>query len=256
MTTYLLTWNPRLWLWDELQEDMASVKDSGAVDIEWSTGVTKRIVEGDRAFLVRLEVEPKGIMGAGFFSGSPEKGLTWRRQSDRQALYAPLELNVILPEDKILPIGSLSRRFNSVSWTPQASGQSIPPQIATELEKLWSQWLRNQNVQLKLLMEGSLRRVLSDQHERNPEVRRRCIEHYGLDCSICDFNFGAVYGEAGEGLIHVHHLKPLGKTTGERRVDPIKDLRPVCANRRAVIHRQPTSRTIEEMRAIVLKNKS
>ncbi len=34
----------------------------------------------------------------------------------------------------------------------------------------------------------------------------------------------------GEGFIHVHHLKPLSEVGYEYRVDPIRDLRPVCPN--------------------------
>jgi len=39
-------------------------------------------------------------------------------------------------------------------------------------------------------------------------ARKRCLEHYGTKCTVCGFNFEAVYGELGKRFIHVHHLTP------------------------------------------------
>ncbi len=43
-----------------------------------------------------------------------------------------------------------------------------------------------------------------------------------------------LYGELGEGVIHVHHLKELRSLGEEYQVDPIEDLRPVCPNCHAI----------------------
>jgi len=102
----------------------------------------------------------------------------------------------------------------------------------------------------QLYPEGAVRRVLVNAYERNPSARRRCIEYYGATCSICEFNFKSVYGDAAEGFIHVHHLKPLAEIGGSYRVDPIKDLRPLCPNCHAVIHLRTPAYTIEEVRAM------
>jgi predicted HNH restriction endonuclease len=88
-------------------------------------------------------------------------------------------------------------------------------------------------------------------YERNPEARRRCIEHYGSRCCICGFDFGAVYGSALAEFIHVHHCRPLSEIAGEYVVDPIEDLRPVCPNCHAVIHRRTPPFTIEEVRSML-----
>jgi predicted HNH restriction endonuclease len=73
-------------------------------------------------------------------------------------------------------------------------------------------------------------------YERNQEARRRCIERYGARCVVCGLDFGEVYGEVAEGLIHVHHLKPISEVGEGYVVDPVEDLRPVCPNCHAVIH--------------------
>jgi 5-methylcytosine-specific restriction enzyme A len=64
---------------------------------------------------------------------------------------------------------------------------------------------------------------------------------------VCDFDFGAVYGEAAAGFIHVHHTKPLAMIGEQYEVDPIEDLRPVCPNCHAVIHLVNPPRSIEEV---------
>lgn len=97
--------------------------------------------------------------------------------------------------------------------------------------------------------EGAVRTVMVNAFERNALARQRCIEHYGLACSVCALEFGARYGPFGQGLIHVHHLKPLAVIGHSYKVDPIADLRPVCPNCHAVIHRSDPPLSIETLRA-------
>jgi len=99
--------------------------------------------------------------------------------------------------------------------------------------------------------EGSVQRILVNRYERDPQAREDCIRHYGVTCTVCRFNFGAVYGPYAEGFIHVHHLTALAEIGKEYVVDPITDLRPVCANCHAIIHLGGECRTIEEARRLV-----
>ena len=101
------------------------------------------------------------------------------------------------------------------------------------------------------LVEGAVSRISVNAYERNPEARRRCIEAHGARCCICGFSFGAVYGEVAEGYVHVHHLRPLSEIDGEYNVDPIADLRPICPNCHAVVHRRTPAFGIEEVRAFL-----
>jgi hypothetical protein len=101
------------------------------------------------------------------------------------------------------------------------------------------------------LHEGAIRQILVNAYERNPEARRRCLEHYGVSCFICGFNFSDVYGEIGQGFIHVHHLRQLADIGEEYEVDPVADLRPICPNYHAIIHRRIPALTIEEVKALL-----
>ncbi len=61
------------------------------------------------------------------------------------------------------------------------------------------------------------------------------------------------YGQIGEGFIHVHHLKPLSEIGQEYEVDPIEDLRPVCPNCHAMLHRKKPPYTIEQLKDLIHK---
>ncbi|PEM90667.1 HNH endonuclease [Bacillus toyonensis] len=99
--------------------------------------------------------------------------------------------------------------------------------------------------------EGATKQVSVNVYERNPVARRKCIEHYGCSCVICDFNFEKTYGELGKDFIHVHHLKELHTIGEEYEVDPITDLRPVCPNCHAMLHKKKPAYTIEELKALI-----
>ncbi|MBR7799009.1 HNH endonuclease [Undibacterium fentianense] len=96
--------------------------------------------------------------------------------------------------------------------------------------------------------EGSVKSVVVNAYERNPKARDACLAHYGNSCYVCGFNFGDVYGDIGNGFIHVHHLKEISSIGREYKVDPIKDLRPLCPNCHAMVHTQKPAISPEELK--------
>lgn len=104
-----------------------------------------------------------------------------------------------------------------------------------------------------ILYEGAKHQIYVNAYERNPKARQKCISHYGWRCFICGFDFGAVYGKIGEAFIHVHHLLQLSEINERYVVDPIKDLRPICPNCHAIIHRRRPPYRIDEIQRILGK---
>jgi len=96
--------------------------------------------------------------------------------------------------------------------------------------------------------EGATKRVYVNKYERDEKARRACLERYKPVCSVCGLDFFIRYGQVGRGFIHVHHLKPLAKIRKSYTVNPIKDLRPVCPNCHAMIHRKDPPYTIPAMK--------
>ena len=101
------------------------------------------------------------------------------------------------------------------------------------------------------LKEGAKRKVTVNAYERNFIARKKCINKYGFNCFICGFNFQKTYGEIGKEFIHVHHLKPLSEIQEEYEVNPIEDLRPVCPNCHAMLHRKIPAYSIDEIKDIL-----
>ncbi len=102
--------------------------------------------------------------------------------------------------------------------------------------------------------EGASKQVSVNVYERNAEARAKCIKHYGYKCAVCSFDFERYYGSIGKNYIHVHHIVPLSEIRKEYRLDPIKDLIPVCPNCHAIIHRTQPALTIEQLKSHLLNN--
>lgn len=104
--------------------------------------------------------------------------------------------------------------------------------------------------------EGAKRQITVNAYERNAEARRKCIDHYGARCVICGFDFAQKYGAVGAGFIHVHHIMPLSSLEDGYSVNPVVDLRPVCPNCHAIIHKRKPPYQIEEIRRFITEAKA
>jgi 5-methylcytosine-specific restriction enzyme A len=99
--------------------------------------------------------------------------------------------------------------------------------------------------------EGAVRQVLVNAYERDRAARQACITHYGLTCVVCGLRFEERYGALRAGFIHIHHVVPLSEVGAGYELDPIKDLRPVCPNCHAMLHRQRPPVSIEALRGAI-----
>jgi predicted HNH restriction endonuclease len=103
------------------------------------------------------------------------------------------------------------------------------------------------------LYEGAVSQIHVNKYERNPLAKTLCIQHYGLTCSVCSLDFAKKYGALGIDFIHVHHLVELSTIGHSYKVDPVKDLRPVCPNCHAMLHRKTPALSIQELREILIQ---
>jgi 5-methylcytosine-specific restriction endonuclease McrA len=104
--------------------------------------------------------------------------------------------------------------------------------------------------------EGHRVKISVNKYERDPKNRKSCIKHYGPICSACEFDFSVAYGLIGSGYIHVHHLNPLSANDGRAlKINPIKDLRPVCPNCHEMLHRANPPYSIEQLKGFLAEAK-
>jgi hypothetical protein len=158
----------------------------------------------------------------------------WLRGGDRLKHYYQKDVS---DEDKLMIDRFFQKFRSSEDGGERAYEFRIPEEVDPEL------------------YEGETYQVTINGYERNPQARQRCISHYGVNCFICGFSFEKAYGEDAKGLIHVHHLRQLSEIRAEYKVDPVQDMRPVCPNCHAVIHRRKTAYTIDEVITMVDKSR-
>ena len=254
MSAYLYTWNPKRWNWVDQPEAICRIGDGEQYDMYWSCGNTKKISVGDTFFLIKLGVEPKGIIGCGYVSSFPYPLPHWDGEKAKEGLTALRTdlLFKVLSETPIISIEQLQARYPAYNWSPQAGGLSVPEPIASELfaqiqgSPAFGFSIPSEN-EVRLYAEGKSRTVTTKTYDRSPLARQACIEHYGHTCCVCRFNFETAYGQLGANYIEVHHLKPIAYIGEEYLIDPIKDLRPVCANCHRMLHKQRPPLSVEEL---------
>lgn len=104
------------------------------------------------------------------------------------------------------------------------------------------------------LPEGAKTRVEINRYERSRLNREACIAHHGTCCSACGIDLKKIYGELGDGFIHVHHITPVSAMGEDYIVDPQKDLFPVCPNCHAMLHRRNPPLMLDELKTIIREN--
>jgi hypothetical protein len=137
---YLFGWNPLKFAWADMDDDIKTLAATGKYEDNWSVISHKTIQPGDRAYIVRVGVEPKGIFASGVVASLPYPAF----RNGRHYYRITIALDVLLNPDKeqiltldILKTGNLVGQ----NWTPQASGISIRPELMDELEGVWLDFL-------------------------------------------------------------------------------------------------------------------
>ncbi|MDM7999699.1 MAG: HNH endonuclease [Dehalococcoidia bacterium] len=273
MATYILTWNPDRWSWDELDQQVARLRRNEPALDRWSTGNTKSVVVGDRLFLLKQGQEPRGIMGSGWATSDVFRDDHWdsvRAAAGDKANYVNVDFDSLVAPDAVLPVSDLVQAdpLGSVHWNSMpASGFGLSDDAAEAMEQLWREHLGRVSTPTpqrlpeevedsRTYVEGAVTRICVNAYERDRTARAACVEHWGDSCLVCGFRFEDYYGALGLDYIHVHHLKPLGEIGEEYVVDPKNDLRPVCPNCHAMLHRETPPISIERLRQIVHKRSS
>ena len=266
MNTYLLTWNPRRWHWDDLAEVSAKTLAGKGVIGSWSCGNTKSIAPGDRIFLMRVSEEPKGIIGSGWVTSAPHLRLHWnveRAAAGEKCLGIDGEWERLINPavDALLEMQELQKgKLAGFNWTPQSSGTRIPDDIVDELESKWAAHVGKTSTASVTIdselaaTEGAellafVRHRKREQSLRDAKViAARKLGNGRLKCEVpgCDFDFEAIYDDLGRDYAQVHHLKPLGDRTTPSQTR-LSDLAVVCANCHAMIHRGGKCRSLDSL---------
>lgn len=262
MATYLLTWNPKRWSWDSLQDEVDELNEKGFVKFNWSVGVSKRVKRGDRVFLIRLGEEPKGIIGSGWAESDVFEAEHWdesAREVGKYARYVDVRFDKLLnPDDEaILPRKELDH-LGEMHWDSQISGIQIPDVVANRLENFWADFLGSDRflpaaVAQPAAIEGLLTETKTYVRGRSRQLRELALEKANGVCCVCDVDYKELLNGKGIRVLQVHHRKQLA-ASDTPRVTHLSDLAVVCANCHLLIHMNPRQALeVEELRTMLGK---
>ena len=218
--------------------------------IDWNNKHNNKLNIGDLVFLycsqpestiryvtevVKIDVPVLESIDDSDYSLTPPKPRTYKYCTRLKLLK---EVNSRLLDFHILELNGLNGSIRS----PKRPNNQLLSYILSIIESdiLDYEEIENPNE----LIEGAKKTIIVNQYGRNPEARRQCIEVHGCYCHVCGLNFAEMYGEIGDGFIHVHHVVPLSTIGEDYVVDPIKDLIPVCPNCHAMLHRHENGITL------------
>lgn len=258
MATVLLTWNPDTWSQELFDKNLSRYQKGER--IRWSCGNTRhRIQPGDSVLLLKQGKKGRGLIGSGVITAAPYDGVHYdpeRAKQGEQTLFVDVQFDYLSDRPQIQVEELETLGMDRSIYNTRRSGRTVPEEIAGTVMQAWQSRVglvpfraadELSETEVESCKEGARRTIKVNAYERDPEARRRCIEHWGCQCSVCDFHFEYSYGPIGKSYIHVHHLVPLSTIGEEYVVDPINDLRPVCPNCHAMLHRSSPPMTIKEL---------
>jgi len=270
MRTWLGTWSPGEPIgWKTFTRDYHRVRSGRPLAGDWSVHNNKSIVPGDRLFLLRQRIDPKGIIASAVATGIPFQAKKWAGGAGTTN-YVPIVFDAIVNADSeaILTLDKLQRgALKHVNWNTRRGGIEVPPDAATLLERLWLQHLHQLRrgvlpVPLQTstdenyfdkAFEGALsKRFVTHRNRewllRASKIRQVLATKGRLACEVpgCKFDFEEVYGALGTNYAHVHHKKRLSDRT-KPKLTRLEDLAIVCANCHAMIHRGGECRALHEV---------
>lgn len=257
--TFILTWNPKEWPpgYDWLKKNSGKASAQKPVQGRWSTGnTTKRIQPGDMALLLRQQSE-RGILASGTFVTNVYQDVSWK-DPDKLANYADVAFDHIVETDDRLDLDLLKSAVPLVPWDNLvASGMQVRIDSEQALLDIWAQHIQPAVLPIfpdevpPTYTEGSVETRTVNRYERDPAARAACLKHFGSACAICGFDFEKVYGIADGRGVHVHHLRELSTIGRRYRVDPTRDLIPVCPNCHTAIHSKKPALTPKQVKTLM-----
>ncbi|SEJ61167.1 hypothetical protein [Paraburkholderia diazotrophica] len=139
MTAFLLIWSPRKWPWPELPDVAKRVAAGEAVTDVWGCGFSRSIVPGDRVFIHRVTLEPKGVFASGYVTRAPyEVPDATRKRGYRLCIDFVYDYLVDAHREVVISRDELRHHpFSVQTWDAQTSGISIKPIAEGALEKRW-----------------------------------------------------------------------------------------------------------------------
>lgn len=252
MGAYLLTWNPKKYLWD--RADRATLIERSragiAAESRWSCSRSGKPQRGDRAFLMMLGSERRGIFASGWLTRGSHKAPEGAFGPQSVEVQWDVFLDPEIDQNRLDP-----SEIGNQHWTPENSGAEIKQEAHRALELMWHRHLAGRDRRPAArefsddegsadesvsALEGALRTRMVRHRLRERGLREAKLEEfraaYGrIHCEVCGLDFFQAFSVL---YAEVHHLKPLADQAAPR-LTRTADLAVLCANCHRVAHLDP-----------------
>ena len=222
----------------------------------WLTG----IVEHDGEFFIFANVGNAGRTGHNYKNEWDDGFLRWQHKKNSNLTWP--SVNRLLMSGALIHLFSRKSdrdyfRYHGYAIPVEVIDESSPVDLVLAVTHDPPQRIflgGSEIVVLHSRTEGNPRSVDTTMYERNQKARRDCIKYYGAQCCVCGLRFEDRYGSIGRDYIHVHHLVPISQWGKAYQVDPVEDLRPICPNCHAMVHRKTPPHSIEFVGELLQNN--
>ena len=113
-----------------------------------------------------------------------------------------------------------------IVWSFAESAQSHPEMLPNEITE-----------PDEVFEDGAKKLVTVNIYERDPNARRKCIAHWVWRAWSATLTSVELTARLAKEFIHVHHLRAEAEIGEAYELDSVADLRPVCPNCHAMLHR-------------------
>jgi 5-methylcytosine-specific restriction protein A len=261
MKGYMLLWNPEIDDWNTINDDIKSINEYGETETSWDCKSSKPEA-GDIFFITAVNPSPNlGIFCSGIIDGLIKKTNSLIKE-DRitNILYGNINLLLNPYKDKLMNKNIVLNQENKLIFNPRLNGGIIESEYLNGLIKEWENYVIKEKKYSKNIFEndyweGGYKQSLVSSGERSSKARNDCIKFYGYKCKCCQIDLTESYGPFDRKFIHVHHSNFLSFDKTKHKVDPIKDLIPLCPNCHSMLHIKFNGKflTLEELKRRVLK---
>lgn len=179
---FLCTWNPREWSWldRDINEAIEATQSGHVVEEPWSMGSRWSGVQpGDRVFLLKQGVDPRGIVASGIARGPVYSAGHWKGPG-RETPYIDIDFDRVIDPSNPLAVETLMSDIPEHHWRPQGSGTIIPPRSLERLEALWADHLAGINGPGGVGAAGGQGRTLDPLRRKKIEdaAQTRLMKHF------------------------------------------------------------------------------
>lgn len=257
-----------LWGYEEMQSLVEKFHSQGFVVNKWKFANCKADADDGDVYLWKggAGTKNKGLFASGKVVSQcyKDKDISSKGKGEVYVTYRDIRFDflpksaweIAIPSDEIEEY--FGQKIGEI-LTLRASGQQFNGD-PDKLRTLWQEIVLNRSLRPDHYLpseiseqdkagytEGSLEQIMVTRYERDPAARARCIEIHGAKCKICGFDYFRVYGKLGLGYIQVHHIVPVSRMGPGYKVNPEKDMIPLCANCHQMIHRTNSMLTPEDL---------